>query len=162
MTVDLTKTKYLVDTNVLIGFSLWKPISLNLNKEFWSKFSGTLASGEWVLLDVVANEVRYDNDLIKWCNEQKRNGLFTKINDDNKNRAVEINNQYKMIDGSTGKSEVDTYLIAYAEASNLGIFSRESPRKDPAELFKIPDVCQILNIKRINKPKIFLKEIGFN
>jgi hypothetical protein len=157
-----TITKYLVDTNVLIGFSLWKPISLNFNSIFWSKFSDALKNGEWVLLDVVANEVQYDTDLVKWCKEQKKNGLVTKIEDENRSRAVEINDQYKMIDGATGKSEVDTYLIAYAEANNIGIFSRESFRKNAGELYKIPDVCQLLNIKRTNKPKTFLRAIGFN
>ena len=114
------------------------------------------------MLDVVANEVQYDTDLVKWCKEQKKNGLVTKIEDENRGRAVEINDQYKMIDGATGKSEVDTYLIAYAEANNIGIFSRESFRKNTSDLYKIPDVCQLLNIKRTNKPKTFLRAIGFN
>lgn len=157
-----TKIKYLLDTNVLIGFSLWKPISLKLNDVFWLEFSNALEKDKWVLLDVVAKEVKFDKDLIKWCKEQTKKGLVKKIDDVNRNRAVEINNQYNMIDQSTYKSTVDTYLIAYAEANNLGIFSRESPRIKPTDLYKIPDVCQALSISRINKPKVFLKEIGFN
>ncbi len=156
------KIKYLLDANVLIGFSLWKPIALNLNKDFWSKFRDALARGEWVLLDVVVKEIKYDRDLMKWCQEQDKKGLVKKISDNDKSRGVEINNQYKMIDEATLKSTVDTYLIAYAEANSLGIFSRESPRKFSTELYKIPDVCEILNIKRIKSPKFFLKEIGFN
>jgi hypothetical protein len=157
-----TKIKYLLDTNVLIGFSLWKPISLKLNDVFWAEFSNALEKDKWVLLDVVANEVKFDKDLMKWCKEQAKKGLVKKIDDVNRNRAVVINNQYNMIDQSTYKSTVDTYLIAYAEANNLGIFSRESPRIKPTDLYKIPDVCQILNISRLSKPKAFLKEIGFN
>lgn len=157
-----TKTRYLLDTNVLIGFSLWKPITLNLDKNFWSKFENALEKGEWVLLDVVAKEARYDKDLNRWCLKQGKRGLIKEISEDNKNRAVEINNNYKMIDEATHKSTGDTYLIAYAETNNLGIFSRESPRKFSTELFKIPDVCELLNIKRIRSPKFFLKEIGFD
>lgn len=67
-----------------------------------------------------------------------------------------------MIDATSGKSEVDTYLIAYAEANNLGIFSRESRRENSRTLYKIPDVCDILNIKHIHSPRFFLEEIGFN
>lgn len=160
-----TKTKYLVDTNVLIDLSLWKPMSLNFNDEFWVKLKDALKGGDWILLDVVVNEVRFDHDknlLIKWLKDLNKEGLVTKLDDNYRNRGIEINNEYKMIDGSTGKSEVDTYLIAYAEANHLGIFSRESFRKKATDLYKIPDVCKTLNIERVNKPKAFLKDIGFN
>ncbi len=66
-----------------------------------------------------------------------------------------------MIDDVTQKSTVDTYIIAHAEANNLGIFSRESQRRIPTELYKIPDVCKELNIDRISRPMVFLKTIGF-
>ena len=92
----------------------------------------------------------------------KTGSSIEKIKTDDRNRAAEINNSYKMIDEITFKSTVDTYLIAYAEANNLGIFTRENHRKNMAELYKIPDVCDLLKIKRIKKPKIFLQEIGFN
>ncbi len=67
-----------------------------------------------------------------------------------------------MINQTTFKSTVDTYLVAYAEANSIGIFSRESRRRDPKDLYKIPDVCQLLGVKRLSKPKAFLKAIGFN
>ncbi|MEI7498035.1 MAG: DUF4411 family protein [Candidatus Falkowbacteria bacterium] len=159
-----TKTKYLLDTNILIGFSLWKPIILKINEAFWSEFSDALKKDKWILLDVVVGEIQngFDADLKKWCKEQVKNNLVKKISDDNRSRAVEINNTYPMIDQSTFKSTVDTYLIAYAEANNIGIFSRESQRVKPTDLYKIPDVCSVLNIKRLSKPKAFLKEIGFD
>lgn len=159
---SLTKIKYLLDTNVLIGFHIWKPISLNLNKEFWSKFGEALEKDKWVLLDAVVEEITYENDLKKWCREQGKRGLIKKISNENKTRGVEINNQFKMIDEATQKSTVDTYLIAYAEANNLGVFSRESNRKDSTELYKISDVCGILNIGLVRSPKFFLEDIGFN
>jgi len=162
MTNNGAKIKYLLDTNVLIEFSVWKPISLNLNKDFWTGFETALRKNDWILLDVVAGEVKYDNDLIGWINNQKKNGLVEKIKTDDRDRAAEINNSYKMIDEITFKSTVDTYLIAYAEANNLGIFTRENHRKNMAELYKIPDVCDLLKIKHIKRPKIFLQEIGFN
>jgi hypothetical protein len=85
-----------------------------------------------------------------------------KLSDQNKNRGIEINNKYEMIDQYTQKSKIDTYLIAYAEEQGLGIFSRESYRKNSNFLYKIPDVCDKLKIKRLRKPKAFLTEIGFN
>jgi len=70
MTNNGAKIKYLLDTNVLIGFSLWKPISLNLNKDFWFKLGESLKNDDWTLLDVVVGEIRGgDYDLINWLNQ---------------------------------------------------------------------------------------------
>lgn len=164
MTDNFTKTKYLLDTNVLIGFALWKPMSLKINHQFWVEFNNALKNGQWILLDVVVSEVigSYDSELKKWCKEQQNNGVVKKISDANRQRAVEVNNQYEMIDQVTGKSVVDTYIIAYAEENNFGIFSRESRRENANKPYKIPDVCEILHINRLREPKAFLKAIGFD
>ena len=162
------KTIYLADTNTLFGFALWKPISLKFNEPFWAEMSNALARGDWVLLAVVVDEVLYDADLVNWCKEQKKKGLITKIDNKIRERGIEINNMYPMIDPISFKSEADTYLIAFAEAHQLGIFSRENGKTnkdiDGNNLYKIPNVCGFLSpkIKSINKPKSFLKSIGFN
>lgn len=151
---------YILDTNTLIQFSVWLPIDLNRN--FWTKFEEALGKGEWILLDIMVDEIKYGNDgLKKWCEKQKKNGLMQNITDDHRNRGAEINNTYKMIDEATGKSTGDTYLIAYAEASKLVVFSREAPRKTNNDPYKIPDVCNALNIDFIYKPKEFLEAIGY-
>lgn len=154
-----SKKIYLIDTNVLIDFAIWIPIALN--NVFWSKLEESLRNGEWILLDVVVDEIMYMPELKKWCQKQKGAGLVKNISDDNRNRAIEINNTYPMIDKVTSKSTVDTYLIAYAEANNLTIFSRESPRKSNTDPYKIPDTCASLKIDRIAKPQPFLTSIGF-
>jgi len=151
---------YVIDTSTLIEFSIWLPISLN--KVFWTKIEDALKEGKWILLDTMVDEIRNENDGLKaWCKEQKRKGLVKSIDDSHRNRAIEINNLYKMIDDTTARSTGDTYLIAYAEAYKLTIFTREKPRKNSADLNKIPDVCDALKIKYIRKPKIFLEAIGF-
>lgn len=152
--------KYVLDTNTLIGFSVWIPI--DLNKTFWEKLGESLQKGDWILLDVVVDEIKYENDgLKKWCDAQKKKGLQRNITDIHRNRAVEINNTYKMIDEATGKSTVDTYLIAYAEENKLTVLSRESYRENSTDLYKVPDVCKKLNIRSIKRPKEFLQAIGF-
>jgi hypothetical protein len=150
---------YVLDTNVLIGLSLWLPISLN--GAFWERLGESLENGDWVLLDAVVGEIKYNQDLIKWCKDQQKKGLVSIVTDDHKNRGVEINNLYKMIDDVTQKSTVDTYLVAYAEEKGFAVFSRESPRENSTKLYKIPDVCTILKIQRINKPEKFMQEIGY-
>ena len=114
-----------------------------------------------LLLDAVVREIKYNSELEKWCKEQGKAGLVKNITDVNKARAVEINNQYKMIDETTQKSTVDTYLIAYAEANSLVVFSREGPKGNGDVLYKIPDVCDKLKIKRIRKPEDFMVAIGY-
>ena len=151
---------YLLDANVLFDLSLWLPISLN--KNFWAKLEEALQNGAWVLLDAVVDEIKYDNDgLKKWCEEQKKKGLMQSIDDSHKSRGVEINNQYKMIDETTQRSTVDTYLIACAEAHGLAVLSREGYRKNPNDLYKIPDVCKALNVKIVRKPREFFEAIGY-
>jgi hypothetical protein len=154
------KRKYILDANVLFGFSLWLPIELN--REFWATLEESLRRGDWVLLDVVVGEVKFDNGgLKKWCEKQSKNGLVKNISDDHKNRAIEINNTYKMIDEFTQKSTVDTFLIAYAEEQKLVVFSREGRRINENGLYKIPDVCDILKIQVTRSPKVFLEAIGY-
>ncbi len=159
MSVPKERKVYVLDTNILFGFSLWVPIALN--KNFWTKLEEALQNGYWVLLDVVVGEIKYDEELKKWCAEQGKKGLVNSITDENKNRGVEINNIYKMIDETTQKSTVDTYLVAYAEANKLTVFSRENHRVGGVGLYKIPDVCDALRIQKISNPKIFLEAIGF-
>lgn len=151
---------YVLDANILFGFALWMPI--DFNKNFWAKLEESLQNGTWILLDVVVGEVKYDNGgLKKWCEDQRKKGLVKSITDDHKNRGIEINNLYKMIDETSQKSTVDTYLIAYAEANKLVIFSREAFRTNSTDLYKIPDVCKSLNVPTIRMPKDFLDVIDF-
>lgn len=151
---------YVLDTNILFDLSLWLPI--DLNKTFWNKFENALQSKKWVLLDVVVNEIRGDNDgLKKWCEEQKRKGFITVLEDKHRTRAIKVNEDYPMIDESTQRSTVDTYLIAFAEANKLVIFSREGFRKKADDLYKIPDVCKELDIKIIRRPREFFEMLDY-
>jgi predicted nucleic acid-binding protein len=155
------KTKYLLDTNILIKFCYWKPIELRLNDFFWSELSNKLKRGEWVLVDVVVNEITREGKLKDWCEEQVKNGFVVKVDDSVRKRAVEINNLYEMIDQYSGNSTVDTYIIAYAKANGLGVFSDEMKRIGTG-LYKIPDVCELLGIRHTRQPIVFLKNVGFD
>ncbi len=159
MSAPVAKRVFLLDTNVLFGFSWWLPI--NLNSIFWDKLGAALKNGDWVLLDVVAGEVIYDPELRNWCDQQQQSQLVTAIDGTHRNRGIAINNQYQIIDQVSQKSTVDTYLIAYAEANNLVVFSQERFRRDVSKPYKIPDVCKILKIDRISDPLEFLTAIGY-
>lgn len=152
--------KYVLDTNILINFAMWRPLSMC--PEFWDRMSETLKEGKWILLDVVVDEIKYDDDLIEWCKKQKNNALITILPDECRERAVEINNRHPMIDEVTAKSTVDTFIVSFAELNKLYIFTRES-FKDSNKidaLHKIPDVCKLLHIKYERVPKRFLQNIA--
>lgn len=150
---------YLVDTNILIEFDKWLPISLN--GVFWNKLEESLEAGQWVLLDVVVDEIKYNKELLAWCKKQRSAGLVTKISDDNRTRALEISTKYSIIDQATGNSTVDTYLLAYAEEHKLTIFTREARRKSTTDRYKIPDVSTELGINCTFRPLSFLNSIKY-
>ena len=159
MNSEAKQPVYVVDTNVLIGFSTWNP--LEFKSEFWSKFEKALEDKKWVLLDVIVDEIIYDSELKRWCKRQRDSGLVTVIDDEIKNLATEINNKYKMINTETGNSSVDPFVVAFASKNGFGICTREIYKTNGESLFKIPDVCDILKIPCIKNPTRFMKSIGF-
>ncbi len=157
---NFNSTEYVIDANVLIDLSVWHPFEYS--SSFWSQLETALLQKKFILLDVIVDEVKfYNTDLSNWLKKQKRNGLVIRISDEVREKAADINNQYKMIDENTGNSQVDAYLVAYTSLNNLSIFTRESPRKNATDLYKIPDVCKELGIKCIKQPKLFFSHIGY-
>jgi predicted nucleic acid-binding protein len=147
---------YLLDTNVLIDLALWLPI--DIYQKTWSQIEDALQKKKWVLLDAVVSEIR-GGKLKNWCVAQKANGFVSKLDATDRSRGVEINNAYTMIDTITQKSTVDTYLIAHAERNGFILFTREALRKNPQELYKIPEVCGLLNIEFTRSPADFYRHI---
>lgn len=150
---------FVLDTNILIEMNRWVP--LGLCPEFWHLLAQGLEDKKWVLLDIVVNEVGSPRPLVDWCKKQKDAGYVIEIEDKHRQRGVEINSLHKMIDETSGKSETDTYLIAFAEMTNTVILSREGPKKPSETLFKIPDVCGKLNVSCSREPAEFYRQIGF-
>ncbi|MBP9686451.1 MAG: DUF4411 family protein [Candidatus Doudnabacteria bacterium] len=155
----MSEPVYLIDTNILIEFDKWLPIALN--GVFWSKLEEALKAGQWILLDVVVDEIKYNKDLMNWCKKQQGAGLVTKVSDENRARALEISSQYSIIDPATGNSTVDTYIIAYAEERGLTVFTREARRKSTTDRYKVPDVCTELGVNSIFRPLSFLNSIKY-
>ncbi len=160
MNIDDSRKVYVVDTNVLVEFCHWCPFKFS--SAFWSQLENFLDSGKWILLDVVVDEIKYPKEIKKWAQNQKDKGVVVALDEKVRERAVEINDQYPMIDEASGKSEVDTYIVAYAEINNLLIFTREGSRKDNHELYKIPDVCRELGVGYIRKAHLFMQDLEFS
>lgn len=160
MIVQPTRRIILVDTNALIELGIWHPIK-NCTS-FWKQFEAALKKGDWVLTNEVVDEIGgiYQPELKKWCDAQIKSGLVKNISDDNRTRGYEINKLYPMINATTHNSTVDTFLIAFAEEHGLEIFTRESPRRDTTQPYKIPDTCNLLHITWLREPDKFFDAIG--
>jgi hypothetical protein len=149
---------YIVDTNVLLDFRFWLP--MEYHPTFWQKLEVALKDKKWILLDEVVDEIGFPEDIKKWCRRMKTSNLTTQLTSEEYARAIEINTLYPMIDQSTFKSAVDTYIIAAAESRKHMVFSREGAKKLHEVLYKIPDVCGFLKVRSIKRPAVFLKNIG--
>lgn len=156
----MARVTYLLDTNILIGLALWHPFKNS--KVFWKKFEEALQRGEWILLDTVVGEIEYEGALKDWCKAQKKLGLVRNLEDSHRERGIAINNMYPMVDEATQKSDNDPYIIAYAEANSLTVFTREGLRKQDDLLHKIPDVCRQLQVPYIRQPEHFMNAIGYS
>ena len=152
---------YILDANILMGFDTWMPIELNVNKSFWILLEESLKDKKWILLDAVVDEVRYEGDLKEWCKKQKNAGRMVRLSDDNRNRGIEINDKYPIIDEVTRRSQTDPYIIAYAEENKLKVLSREGPKKLTEKLNKIPDVCRMVGVGCERNLLVFYKHIGY-
>ena len=155
---SINHTKYIIDTNTIAKFAYWLPLAMH--SDFWNKMENKLHNGEWVLLDCVVGEIKYfGHELNIWMKKQKN--FVTKITQKDFLKAAEINNSYPMIEQSTGRSTVDTYIVAHALNNGLGILSQENSRRLGEKLYKIPDTCSLYNIPCIKRPDTFLKKINY-
>ncbi len=145
---------YVIDTNILINFRIFTP--MNIHKIFWSRLHAAIASGRIILIKDVAEECK-DKDLKEWIAGVK----ITKINDDIRLRASEINNKYSLITEKAGvvKSEADPVIIAYAEVNDCIVFTYESNRRKKTDPMKIPDVCDELGMDYERVPVTVLENI---
>ncbi|MFA6422210.1 MAG: DUF4411 family protein [Candidatus Buchananbacteria bacterium] len=157
MNIEENETIFVLDTNILIESAYWYPFEFF--PEFWQVMEKLLKEGRWILLDVVEQEIGGPKKLKKWINTQKVNGLVNKITDEVRSLAAEINDQYQIIDGI--KSQADAYIIAFSKINGCTLFTREGHRKMPSDIYKIPDVCDILAIKYIRYVKDFIRSVGF-
>ena len=132
---------YVIDANILISFRIFTP--MNIHKIFWRRLYAAIASGRIILIKDVAEECKYE-PLKGWVAGVK----ITKINDDLRYRALEINNTYSLITERDGivKSKADPVIIAYAEKNNCTVFTHEAKRKSEQDPMKIPDACDKLGV----------------
>ena len=157
--------KYVLDTNIFSNLEIYLPP--NMFVRFYEIFFEAIKSKKVILLDCVYLELKKykngDRELRNFLKKCYVNKLIIST-DHLLNRSAEINDKYSMIDEINRKSNADPIIIAFCEQdkSNNVLLTREGWRKNNQELFKIPDVCKILNITFNRNLETFYQHINYN
>jgi len=140
--------KYCIDTSALMdAWMRWYPAEMF--PTLWEKVDALiddarLISSEEVLLELERKE---GDTLHDWAKE--RNDIFLPLDDSIQTCHSQIMASYpRLVDGRTGKSFADPWVIATAHTNNCIVVMGEEPT-GTLDRPKIPDVCQDMRIRCI-------------
>ena len=152
--------RYVIDTNILIGFSIYSPAKYY--PTFWKWFEDQVTKGRIIILDVVRDECR-NQTIKKWIMRKSIKSCIVKTGDEIKKEGLVIDSEYSLTteEGGVQKSTADPVIIAYAKRHGYTVFSQERNRKPEETQNKIPDVCTELGVPVERWPENVLKELGF-
>lgn len=148
--------KYVIDTNILIKFERFAPPEFH--QTFWKYLLKNVENGNIIIIEDIDKEWKAGK-LKKPFSKH-----ITKVADNVREKAVQINNKYGLITEDIGgkiKSKADPVLIAYAQVHNCSVFTDEGYRKTSNDPMKIPDVCKQLNIHCQRLPSHVFEAIDF-
>jgi len=116
----------------------------------WTNLDALIDEGRLVSSDEVLRELeRKEGDkLHEWAKE--RSNIFLPLDDSIQACASEImGNHPRLVDGRTGKSFGDPWVIATARTNGCIVVTGEKPTGNPNRP-KIPDVCQVMDVRCIS------------
>lgn len=141
---------FVIDANILITpFRLYYPPSLAPG--FWTWLERKFVSGEYILLDRVADEITAGNDyLSSWTKT-----LPTTQIDEMALTSLRLVNSHVAQMGCTTSAVneyfrnrvADQFVIAYAHAHRQHVISLEAPQPNAKSRVLIPNVCDAMGIR---------------
>lgn len=149
--------KYCVDTSALIdAWVRWYP-----QEHFptlWDKMENLIDNGRLISSEEVLQELeRKEGDtLYKWA--EKRNHIFLPLDNNIQSCHSSIIAKHpQLVDGRTGKSFADPWVIATAHKNDYIVVTGEKPTGSP-DRPKIPDVCRSMRINWISFVELIRQE----
>lgn len=149
---------YCIDTSALMdAWVRWYP--KEVFPTLWERVdalieAGRLISSEEVLQDLERKE---GDTLHKWAKE--RHDLFLPLDDGIQTCALQIMASHpQLVDGRTGKSFADPWVIATAHTNDCVVVTGEKPTGSPRRP-KIPDVCRNMQIHCIGFVELIRQEM---
>lgn len=148
--------KYCIDTSALMdAWCRWYPP--NLFPSLWEQIDSLIATHDLVSSQEVLRELeRKKDDLFQWAKERAE--VFLPLSDEVQGAAIAVLEQFRhLVDGRTGKSFADPFVIATAQTTSTILVTGEKPTGSPTRP-KIPDVCAHLDIPWISMVEMICEE----
>jgi predicted nucleic acid-binding protein len=137
---------YCIDTSGLIdAWTRWYPPEVFAS--LWARIDALIETNRLVSSEEVLQELeRKEGDALHvWAVE--RNHCFLPLDEEIQRHAVSIMATHpRLVDGRTGKSFADPWVIATAQSRGCAVVTGEKPTGHP-DRPKIPDVCKNMGIR---------------
>jgi len=148
---------YCIDTSApLDAWVRWYPPEVF--RSLWRNVEALVAEGRLISSDEVLQELeRKEGDsLHEWA--VSRRAVFLQLDDEVQACAAEIMRGYpRLVDGRTGKSYADPWVIATARVNQCVVVTGEKPTGS-LDRPKIPDVCRDLKLRCIGFVELIRQE----
>ena len=139
------KTIYVIDACALIDAARNYNMSKKSFSHIWAALDDLIQNGELISSTEIMDELK-DDDLKAWAKQHKE--CFLPLTRDVQAKTTEVLTQFPTLIKirSTGNSNADPFLIATAALQGGTIVTNERLGDSKTKDYKIPNVCQALNI----------------
>lgn len=143
------KTIYVIDACALIDAARNYNMSKKSFSHIWVTLDDLIQNGELISSTEIMDELK-DDDLKIWAKQHKE--CFLPLTRDVQAKTTEVLSQFPTLIKirSTGNSNADPFLIATAVLQGGTIVTNEKLGDNKTKDYKIPNVCQALNIPYMN------------
>ena len=143
------KTIYVIDACALIDAARNYNMSKKSFSHIWAALDDLIQNGELISSTEILDELK-DDDLKAWAKQHKE--CFLPLTRDVQAKTTEVLTQFPTLIKirSTGNSNADPFLIATAALQGGTIVTNERLGDSKTKDYKIPNVCQALNIPYMN------------
>ena len=143
------KTIYVIDACALIDAARNYNMSKKSFSHIWAALDDLIQNGELISSTEIMDELK-DDDLKAWAKQHKE--CFLPLTRDVQAKTTEVLTQFPTLIKirSTGNTNADPFLIATAALQGGTIVTNERLGDSKTKDYKIPNVCQALNIPYMN------------
>ena len=143
------KTIYVIDACALIDAARNYNMSKKSFSHIWTTLDNLIQIGELISSTEIMDELK-DDDLKIWAKQHKE--CFIPLTRDVQEKTTEVLSKFPTLIKirSTGNSNADPFLIATAVLQGGTIVTNEKLGDNKTKDYKIPNVCQALNIPYMN------------
>ena len=142
-------TTYVIDACALINAAQNYNMSKKSFAHIWESLDDMIRRGELISSSEIMDELK-DDDLQAWAKQHKE--CFVPLTKEVQEKTTEVLSKFPTLIKirSTGNSNADPFLVATAALQGGTIVTDERLGDSNTKDYKIPNVCQALNIPYLN------------